>query len=102
MALAREKAEEMHVKARGTELEKRLFEALSSENWGASSSLLNQIAQDTYDYEKYPIIMKQVWSAMSSTATNWRKVFKVGRYAFPFKIFLLIIFANVESFLLES
>ena len=52
--------------------------------------------------EKYPIIMKQVWSAMSSTATNWRKVFTVGRYAFPFKIFLLIIFANVESFLLES
>jgi hypothetical protein len=37
------------IKARGTDLEKRLLEALSGENWGASSSLLNQIAQDTYD-----------------------------------------------------
>ena len=37
------------IKARGTDLEKRLLEALSGENWGASSSLLNHIAQDTYD-----------------------------------------------------
>jgi hypothetical protein len=37
------------IKARGTELEKRLLEAMSNENWGASSSLLNQLAQDTYD-----------------------------------------------------
>jgi len=49
MAMAKETAEVMRVKARGTEVEKRLLEALSSENWGASSSLLNQIAQDTYD-----------------------------------------------------
>ena len=93
------------MKARGTDLEKRLLEALSSENWGASSSLLNQIAQDTYDLytcklhavrstsifishtkileprnmssEKYPTVMKQVWAAMDAAATNWRKVFKV-------------------------
>ena len=37
------------VTARGTEVEKRLLEALSGENWGASSSLMNQIANDTYD-----------------------------------------------------
>ena len=37
------------VKARGTDVEKRLLEALSGENWGAASTVLNQLAQDTYD-----------------------------------------------------
>lgn len=32
-----------------TELEKKVDEALSSANWGASSTLLNQIAQATFD-----------------------------------------------------
>jgi hypothetical protein len=35
-----------------TEMEKRMGEALSNKNWGASSTLMNQIASDTYDYEK--------------------------------------------------
>jgi epsin len=35
-----------------TEMEKRMHEALSNKNWGASSTLMNQIASDTYDYEK--------------------------------------------------
>ena len=38
-----------HTSARGSEVDKRLLEALSGDNWGASSSLLNQIANDTYD-----------------------------------------------------
>lgn len=29
--------------------EKRVYEALSNKNWGASSTLLNDIARDTYD-----------------------------------------------------
>lgn len=32
-----------------TEMEKRMAEALSNKNWGASSTLMNQIAADTYD-----------------------------------------------------
>lgn len=31
------------------ETERRMGEALSNENWGASSTLLNEIAQDTFD-----------------------------------------------------
>lgn len=38
------------VKAKmGTDVEKKLEEALSNKNWGASSTLLNEIAQLTYD-----------------------------------------------------
>ena len=29
--------------------EKRVYEAVSGENWGASSTTLNEIAQDTFD-----------------------------------------------------
>ena len=49
LSLAKDTAQTMYTKSQGTEIEKRLTEALSGENWGASSSLLNQIAQDTYD-----------------------------------------------------
>jgi len=34
---------------RGTELEKKVKEATSNENWGAPSSLLNEIARATFD-----------------------------------------------------
>jgi hypothetical protein len=31
------------------ETERRVYEALSSKNWGASTTLLGEIAQDSYD-----------------------------------------------------
>jgi hypothetical protein len=38
------------VKSRmGTETDKKLEEALSNKNWGASSTLLNELAQLTYE-----------------------------------------------------
>jgi hypothetical protein len=38
------------VKAKmGTDVEKKMEEALSNKNWGASSTLLNEISQLTYD-----------------------------------------------------
>jgi hypothetical protein len=33
----------------GSETDKKLSEALSNENWGASSTLLNELAQLSYD-----------------------------------------------------
>jgi hypothetical protein len=35
-----------------TETEARVYEALSHKNWGSSSTLMNEIARDTYDYDK--------------------------------------------------
>ena len=32
--------------------EKRVYEALSNKNWGTSSTILNDIARDSYDFEK--------------------------------------------------
>jgi ENTH domain len=32
--------------------EKRVYEALSNKNWGTSSTILNDIARDSYDIEK--------------------------------------------------
>jgi hypothetical protein len=35
-----------------SECEARVYEALSHKNWGTSSTLMNEIARDTYDYDK--------------------------------------------------
>ena len=35
-----------------TDVEARVYEVLSHKNWGSSSTILNQIARDTYDYDK--------------------------------------------------
>ena len=56
--------------------EKRVHEALTNENWGASSTTLNEIAQDTFDYEKFQIVMKILWAAMDGNGRSWRQVFK--------------------------
>ena len=36
-------------KVTGTELEKKIAEACSNKPWGASSTMLSEIAQSTYD-----------------------------------------------------
>ncbi|EQC26979.1 hypothetical protein SDRG_15194 [Saprolegnia diclina VS20] len=65
------------VKARmGSETERKIEEALSNKNWGASSTLLNELAQLTYEYESYNLIMKKVWEGMDVEARQWRTVFK--------------------------
>jgi epsin len=59
-----------------TELEERVYEVLSHKNWGASGSLMNGLADDTYDYEKFSTITKLMWQAMDSRPAAWRVVFK--------------------------
>ena len=59
-----------------TDLEKKVFEVLSHKNWGASSTVLNELARDTYDYEKYIVITKMMWEAMDGRPAAWRQVFK--------------------------
>ncbi len=53
-----------------------LGEALSKANWGASSSLLAEIAAHTYRYDEYPQIMKAVWDGLNHANKNWRQVYK--------------------------
>lgn len=58
------------------ETEKKVYEALSSKNWGASSTMLNDIANDTSDYEKFGIINDIVWASLDTEGKSWKQIFK--------------------------
>ena len=54
-----------------------MYEVLSHKNWGASSTLMNEIARDTFDYEKFAVISQLTWEAMENQRpAAWRVVFK--------------------------
>jgi len=59
-----------------SDVEERVYEVLSHKNWGASSSLMNDVAADTFDYEKFQTITGLMWQAMDSRPSAWRVVFK--------------------------
>lgn len=58
------------------ETEKKVYEALSSKNWGASSTLMNDIANETNDYEKYRIITNLIWTFLDNDGRTWKNIFK--------------------------
>jgi epsin len=60
-----------------TELEAKVYEILSHKNWGASSTLMNEIARDTFDYDKFAVITQIMWESMENQRpAAWRVVFK--------------------------
>eukprot|EP00545_Synedropsis_sp_CCMP1620_P009921 CAMPEP_0119010328 /NCGR_PEP_ID=MMETSP1176-20130426/4940_1 /TAXON_ID=265551 /ORGANISM="Synedropsis recta cf, Strain CCMP1620" /LENGTH=196 /DNA_ID=CAMNT_0006962965 /DNA_START=190 /DNA_END=776 /DNA_ORIENTATION=+ len=60
-----------------TDVESRVYECLSHKNWGSSSTIMNEISRDTYDYDKFPIITKIVWESLENQRpAAWRVVFK--------------------------
>mmetsp|Transcript_17567 Transcript_17567/g.19018 ORF Transcript_17567/g.19018 Transcript_17567/m.19018 type:complete len:615 (-) Transcript_17567:271-2115(-) len=60
-----------------TDVEARVYEVLSHKNWGASGSLMNEIARDTYDIEKYQVIANLMWDGMENQRpAAWKVVFK--------------------------
>ena len=60
-----------------TDVEARVYEVLSHKNWGSSSTIMNQIAQDTYDYDKCEsdlferVHMRWVASSIVGNSTSW-------------------------------
>jgi hypothetical protein len=52
-----------------SELEKKLDEALSKENWGAPSTLLREIAAATFDPLDYSVVMREVWESLNHSGT---------------------------------
>ena len=58
--------------------EKRVYEALGSQNWGASTTLMTEIANDTFQYERYSIVMKLLWDNCldKPDAKTWKHLFK--------------------------
>jgi epsin len=59
-----------------TETERRLAEALSHANWGASTTLMWEIAQATSDVNEFQVIMREIWAACASNGRNWRVCYK--------------------------
>jgi ENTH domain len=60
-----------------TELEAKVYEVLSHKNWGASSTVMNDIARDTYDQDKFIVITQLMWENMENQRpAAWRVVFK--------------------------
>ena len=59
-----------------TELEKKLDEALSKDPWGASSTLLKELARATRSPQHLPVIMRHVWASLNHADKNWRQTYK--------------------------
>jgi len=58
------------------ETERRVYEAISNKNWGASSTLLNDIAADIHTYENYAMVMRIIWDSLNAAGRSWRQIFK--------------------------
>ncbi len=60
-----------------TDVEARVYEVLSHKNWGASGSLMNEIARDSYDMERYQVVSSLMWDGMENQRpAAWKIVFK--------------------------
>ncbi len=54
-----------------------MYEVLSHKNWGASGSLMNEIARDTYDAERFAVVASLMWDGMENQRPSaWKVVFK--------------------------
>ncbi|KAK8794077.1 hypothetical protein WA171_003203 [Blastocystis sp. BT1] len=62
--------------AKKTELEKTLDQALSNENWGASGTMLSDIAQASYNDADYQVIKEAIFKALASQPKYWKIIFK--------------------------
>jgi len=60
----------------GTDLQKKVKEATSNENWGTSSTLKNEIADETSNYQSFREIFEVLWKRVGEKESNWRVVFK--------------------------
>ena len=76
-----------------TEVEAKLQEALSKKNWGASSTVMNDISRYTFDYQEYSVVMKAVWDGVNEKGINWRVVFK----ALSLLIVIIVVFDSLSS-----
>lgn len=73
----RNAAEDVYNQAKPkTDLEAKVYEVLSHKNWGASTTLLNEVARESFDYDKFPVITRLIWEAMDSRPAAWRVIFK--------------------------
>jgi len=58
------------------EIEKKVKEATSNENWGPSSTLMREIARATYNSQDFPLIMAVIFKRLNDHGKYWRHVYK--------------------------
>jgi epsin len=58
------------------EYKKILKESTSNENWNISNSKLQVLADHTYNWEDYNVIMKHLWTKLQSKPKEYRRIFK--------------------------
>jgi len=73
---ARNSAATVTTMVAGSELEKRLAEATSNEPWGASGTMMADIAKATYGYDDFKTVMNYVWKNLGLGGGLWRVVYK--------------------------
>ncbi|KAM3163998.1 ENTH domain-containing protein [Lachancea thermotolerans] len=60
-----------------TEMEAKVREATNNEPWGASSTLMEQISQGTYNYREREEILGMIFRRFTEkTASEWRQIYK--------------------------
>ncbi|TGZ80665.1 ENTH-domain-containing protein [Ascodesmis nigricans] len=60
-----------------TEMEAKVREATNNEPWGASSTLMNEIASGTYDYQLLNEIMPMIYRRFTEKSSEeWRQIYK--------------------------
>ncbi|CEP63528.1 Ent3p LALA0_S08e04544g [Lachancea lanzarotensis] len=60
-----------------TDMEAKVREATNNEPWGTSSTLMEQIAQGTYNYREREEVLGMIFRRFTEkTATEWRQIYK--------------------------
>lgn len=59
-----------------SDAEGKVLEATNTDSWGASSTLMNEIADATEDSAMLRKIMEVLWSRMDQNGKDWRVVYK--------------------------
>ncbi|KAI9356594.1 hypothetical protein BD770DRAFT_389664 [Pilaira anomala] len=60
-----------------TEMEAKVHEATSNDPWGASSTLMQELAQGTYNYQYFNEIMPTVYRRFTEKESKqWRQIYK--------------------------
>ncbi|KZV81364.1 ENTH-domain-containing protein [Exidia glandulosa HHB12029] len=60
-----------------SEMEAKVREATNDDPWGASSTLMNEIAQGTFNYQQFNEIMPCIYARfMEKEARQWRQIYK--------------------------
>eukprot|EP00457_Paulinella_chromatophora_P003726 gb/GEZN01003734.1/.p1 GENE.gb/GEZN01003734.1/~~gb/GEZN01003734.1/.p1 ORF type:complete len:637 (-),score=165.08 gb/GEZN01003734.1/:109-2019(-) len=61
---------------RGTDLEKKVKEATSSDNWGATSTLKSEIAVATHTHDGMWEVMPLLWKRIGAPSKQWQVIYK--------------------------